>query len=82
MAKFVVFQKMPKKNIRFPMEKEKIATSQTPSSTLHMDEWTRYLRHKDTIKLSKNKMDSKVIKSHQYSLEKSHDVLIELNSKL
>ena len=64
------------------MEKEKIATSQTPSSTLHMDEWTRHLRHKDTIKLSKNKMDSKVIKSHQCSLEKSHDVLIELNSKL
>ena len=64
------------------MEQEKNATSQTPSSTLHMDEWTRYFRHKDTIKLSKNKMDSKVIKSHQCSLEKSHDVSIELNSKL
>ena len=58
-------------------------TSQTPSSMLHLDEWTRYFRHRDTIKLSKNKMDSKVIKFHQCSLEKSHPVSsIELNSEL
>ena len=36
----------------------------------------------NTIKLSKNKIDSKVMKSHQYSLEKSHAVSIELNSEL
>ena len=57
-------------------------TSQTPNSTLHLDDWTSYFRQRDTIKLSKNKMDSKVIKSHQCSLEKSHAVSIELNSKL
>ena len=57
-------------------------TSQIPSSNLHLDDWTRYFRHRDTIKLSKNKMDSKVIKSHQCSLEKFHAVSIELNSEL
>ena len=53
-----------------------------PSSNLHLDDWTRYFRHRDTIKLSENKMDSKVIKSLQYSLEKSHDVPIEFNSEI
>ena len=51
-------------------------TSQTPSSTLHFDKWTRYFRYRDTIKLSKNKMDKKVIKFQQCSLEKSHAVSI------
>ena len=36
----------------------------------------------ETIKFSKNEMDSKVVKSHQCSLEKSHAVSIELNSEL
>ena len=57
-------------------------TSQTPRSALHLDKWTRCFRHRDTIKLSKNKMDSKVIKSHQCSLEKSQAVSIEINSEL
>ena len=56
-------------------------TSQTVSSTLHLEGQTRYFtvldRHK--IKLDKNKMDSKFIKSHQCSLERSHAVLTEIN---
>ena len=36
----------------------------------------------ETITLSKNKMDSKVIKSHHCTLEKSYAVSIELNSEL
>ena len=39
-------------------------------------------RHRDTIKLSKNKMDTKVIKSYQCSLKKFHAVSIELNYEL
>ena len=42
----------------------KNTTSQILSSTLHLDDWTKYFRYRDTIKLYKNKMDSKVIKSH------------------
>ena len=57
-------------------------TSQLPSSTLRLDDWTRYFRYRDTIKLSKNKMHPKIIKFHQHSLEKSHAVLVELNSEL
>ena len=58
---------------------EKNTTSQAPSSTLHLEGWTRYFRHRHSVKFSKNKMDSKVIKSLQCSLEKSHAVSIELN---
>ena len=51
-------------------------TSQTVSSTLHLEGEARYFtvldRHK--IKLDKNKMDSKFIKSRQCSLERSHAV--------
>ena len=57
-------------------------TSQTPSSSHHLDECTWCFRHKDTIKLSKNKMDPKVIKYHLCSLGKSHAVSIEFNSEL
>ena len=63
-------------------ETGKNTTSQTPSSTVYWNEWTRYFRHKVTTKLSKSKIDSKVIKSHQCSLEKSHVVSIKLNSEL
>ena len=59
----------------------KNTTSQTPSSTLKLDGRTMYFRQKSTIKLCKNKMDSKVIKTHQCSLERSHVVLIEINSE-
>ena len=37
--------------------------------------------HSHTIKLYKNKMDSKFIKSHQWSLKRSHAVLTEINSE-
>ena len=36
--------------------------------------------YRHSIKHSKNKIDSKVIKSHQCSLERSHAKLVELNS--
>ena len=56
-------------------------TSQILSSALHLDDWTRYFRQ--TQLNSKKKKDSNVIKSpDQCSLEKSHAVLIELNSEL
>ena len=56
-------------------------TSQTVSSTLHLEGQTRYFTVLDrgTIKLYKNKMDSKFIKSHQWSLERSHPVVIKIN---
>ena len=57
---------------------KKNATLQAFSSTLHLDWWAMYFRV--SIKFSKNKMDSKVINSHQYSLETSHALLIALNS--
>ena len=46
------------------------------SSTLHLERQTRYFTvlYKHTIKLDKNKMDSKFIKSRQCSLERSHAV--------
>ena len=59
----------------------KNTTSQTPSSTLHLEEQARYFKHRYTIKQYKINMDSKVIKSHQRSLEKSHAALIEINSR-
>ena len=56
-------------------------TCEIVSSTLHLGGQARYFtvldRHK--IKLDKNKMDSKFIKSHQCSLERSHAVLTEIN---
>ena len=59
----------------------KNTTCETPTSTLHLEGQTRYFRYRHTIKLYKNKMDSKVIKSNQCSLERSHAVLIEINSE-
>ena len=55
---------------------EKRMNSQTPGSTLHFDEWIRSFIHKGTVKLSKNKMDSKVAKSQQLSMKKSHAVSV------
>ena len=51
------------------------------SSTLHLERQTRYFTvlYKHTIKLDKNKMDSKFIKSRQCSLERFHAVFL-LNS--
>ena len=59
-------------------------TSQTVSSTLRLEGQARYFtvldRHK--IKLNRNKMDSKFIKSHQWSLGKnSCYILTEINSE-
>ena len=38
--------------------------SDTQLKTLHLEGRTKYLKHRHAIKLYKNKMDSKVIKSH------------------
>ena len=45
-------------------------------------EWDEYFRHRNSIKFSKNNIDSKIIKSHQWSLERSHAVSIEFNTEL
>ena len=57
--------------------------SQTLSSTLHLEGQGSYFTvlERHTIKLDKNKMDSKLTKSHQCSLERSYAVLTEINSK-
>ena len=39
----------------------KNTSSQAPSSSLHLDEWTRLFRHRDKIKISGFKMDLKVV---------------------
>ena len=69
-----------KKNIQFPLEQEKIQP-RTLSSTLHLEGQTKYVTVLDrrTSKQDKNKMDSKFIKYHQCSLERSHAVLTEIN---
>ena len=61
---------------------EKNTTSKVPSSTLHLEGRSRYFRHSHSLKISKNKMDLKVIKSYRCSLERSHAVSIEINSEL
>ena len=81
-GKICTIPKYTKKYIPFPPEQEKNTTSQTPSSTIHLDEVIRHFRHRDTTKLSKNKMDSKVIMPHQCFLEKPYAVSIEFNSEL
>ena len=79
-GKICTIPKYTKKYIPFPPEQEKNTTSQTPSSTIHLDEVIRHFRHRDTTKLSK--MDSKVIMPHQCSLEKPYAVSIEFDSEL
>ena len=70
-----------KKEYPISPETGKNKTSQTPSSTLHLEGWTVYFRERHTMKLYKNKMNPKVIKSHQCSLEGSHAVLIEISAE-
>ena len=60
---------------------KKNTISLAPSSNLNFERQTRYFRHSHSTKLSKNKMNLKVIKSHQCFLERSHAVFIELNSE-
>ena len=86
-AKFILFQ-----NIKKEIEKRiyivaissgtgKNITSQTLSSTLHLEGQTRYSTVLDRCKtkLDEKKMNSKFTKSHQWSLEKSKAVLTENN---
>ena len=55
---------------------KKNTTSQTRSSILYLDDWTRYFRHRKTIKLSNG------FRGYQCSLEKPPALSIELNSEL
>ena len=62
----------------------KNATSETSNSALNFGGkgmWNRYFRHRDSIKLYKNNMDSKVIQSQQFSSERSHAVSVEVKSE-
>ena len=52
--------------------------SKSNSLTLHLDTWTRYFKHRYSIKLSRTQIDLKIIKPYQCSLERSHSALIEL----
>ena len=58
----------------------KSETSQEPSSALHLEGLAGYFRHRYSVKLFKNKTDSKVIEPNQCFLKKSYAVLIELNA--
>ena len=55
---------------------------QPPRNLAQLSIWMSEIGILDTVKSSKNKMDSKVIKYHQCSPEKSHTVSIKLNSEL
>ena len=47
-------------------------------NSISLEGWTGNYRHRYSIKLSKNKTDLKVIKSYQYSPERSHAPCIDL----
>ena len=49
--------------------KEEIEKKKKKSSTLHLEVWTTYFRHRYSIKLSRTSMDLKIIKPHQCPLE-------------
>ena len=67
--------------MQFLLERKKYTTYQALSATVHLEEWNRLFRHRKLIKISKRKIDSKVIESRQCSLERFHAVSIELNSE-
>ena len=57
---YILLQNISKKKLKktqFSLNRKQSATSQAPSSTLHLEGWTRYFRHGHLIKLSRNKID-------------------------
>ena len=50
-----------------------------PRSTIHFERWARYLRHRHSIKVFKNKVDLNIVKFHLCSLQGSHAVPVEIN---
>ena len=62
-----------KKNMQFSLN-EKV-----PRSTIHFERWARYLRHRHSIKVFKNKVDLNIVKFHLCSLQGSHAVPVEIN---
>ena len=67
--------------MQFPLGQEKI---QPPRHLAQISIWRDRLGISDIdtqLNYIKTKMDSKIIKSHQCFLERSHAVLIEINSE-
>ena len=57
---YMLLQNISKKKLKktqFSLNRKQNATSQAPSSTLHLEGWTRYFRDEHLIKLSRNKID-------------------------
>ena len=74
-----IYQNGNWKNIWFPLEQRKI---RPPRYITELSTWSGGLGIIDiNTQSNSRKMDSKVIKYHQCSLEKSHAVSIELNSE-
>ena len=57
--------------MQFPLEQLKL---RPPRQLAQLLGWTKYFRHRQTIKLYNNKIDC-------YSLERFHAVLTEVNSE-
>ena len=67
-----------KNNIQFPLEQEKIQLRHWAQLSILRSRQGILDRH--TVTLYKNEMESKFINSHQWSLERSHAVLTEINA--
>ena len=62
--------------MQFFLERKKYTTYQALSATVHLEEWNRLFRHRKSIKISKRKMDSKVIESRQCTLALWKDFML------
>ena len=56
------------------------ATSQAPNSPSHLKMWVMYFRHRYSMNLLKNWIDSTIVESYQCSQDRSHTILIRLGS--
>ena len=73
-------KKIEKKNIQFPLEQTKMPPPRHLAQ-LSILRGRLVILDRRTIKLYKNKMDLKLIKSQQCFLERSYVVLTEINPK-
>ena len=55
-------------------------TSQAPNSPSHLKMWVMYFRHRYSMNLLKNWIDSTIVESYQCSQDRSHTILIRLGS--
>ena len=73
-----MYQKEIERMYNFLSNRKKMRPSRhLACNSISLKGWTRNYRHRYSIKLSKNKTDLKVIKSYQYSLERSHAACID-----